>query len=238
MADRPILFSAPMIRALLDGRKTQTRRAIKPQPFSDGYYDEEIDCTLVPAPARNLSDYFRFGAAAVGGGAVRTKTWEPPYAAGDRLWVREAHALVGCIDPGWLLYRASGYEAECARHGFDKPYPAESKVRWRPSIHMPRRLSRLTLVVTDVRVERLQDISEADAKAEGIERLKSGRGFYDPTVGRSLVRVGHYFRRASDSYSALWDHINGPGSWDANPWVAAYTFNVHCCNIDSMEGRQ
>ncbi|MBB4312489.1 hypothetical protein [Roseospira marina] len=74
-----------------------------------------------------------------------------PYAPADRLWGREVFTLVGTVDPGWVLYRASGYEAECARHGFDTPYPPESAVKWRPSIHMPRWASRITMPVYRVR---------------------------------------------------------------------------------------
>lgn len=113
-----------------------------------------------------------------------------------------------------------------------------SKPRWRPSIHMPRWASRLTLLVTDVRVERLQDISEGDAIAEGIERLRSGRGFYDPTLShadsRAACRFGGYFETATHAFEALWRSINGADAWEENPWVAAVTFTVHARNIDQL----
>lgn len=190
MTDKPILFSAPMVRAILDGRKTQTRRVLKPQPVNSF-----LECRL-------------------------------RYAPGDRLWVREAVCWVSAR--GWK-YRAdqedlSDYEADGERG------------RWRPSIHMPRSASRLTLTVTDVRVQRVQEISEADAVAEGIERLKSGRGYYDPTQSHGAVSLGHFCSKAKAAFSLLWDSINASRgySWDANPWVVALTFDVEKRNIDEV----
>lgn len=195
MTDKPILFSAPMVKAILEGRKTMTRRVLKPQPAgevywnsllaewrwmdADGYDDEVNDPVVIP------------------------------YAPGDLLWVREAHAIVGNVDPGFVLYRANGYEAECERHGFDKPFPPEADVSWRPSIHMPRWASRITLRVTAVKVERLQEISEDDAKAEGVEK---------PILAHwSALPFKSAFR-------GIWLDLHGPGAWDANPFVAAYSF--------------
>jgi hypothetical protein len=206
MADRPILFSAPMVQALIAGRKTQTRRVLKP-PYGTMEYCAD-------------------------------RTWRPIYTKafrGDRLWVREAVALVGTVDPQWVLYRADGYEAECARHGFDKPYPSEP--RWRPSIHMPRWASRLTLTVTEVRVQRLKDISEADAVAEGC--------IMDPEPdeygGHMPAEIAHEnggdigWDNARDWFADLWESINGPDAWEANPWVVAISFTVQQGNIDALD---
>ena len=206
MADKPITFSAPMVLALLDGRKSQTRRVLKPQPEADARF----------------SGFERDGQALFVRGCFYGKL-RVPYAPGDRLYVREAHAIVGSVDPGWLLYRADGYESECIRHGFTRPFPPESAVRWRPSIHMPRWASRLTLIVTDVRVQRLQEISETDARAEGAIALGADES-PDPDH-RSFVW----------GFSTLWNSLHGPDAWDANPWVVALTFTVHRCNIDQME---
>lgn len=221
MVDRPILFSAPMVRALLEGRKTQTRRAIKPQPTG------RID-PLVSFNRGRMEIAF--------GPDMRDKDgspkwWRPLAQAGDRLWVREACAIVGTVDPGFVLYRADGYEAECERHGFDKPFPAEAEARWRPSIHMPRWASRITLEVIDVRVERLHEITEADAIAEGVVRVRDAchviRGFdYD------LSGLCH--TSAITPFQKLWNHINGPDTWELNPWVAAYTFHAINRNIDQI----
>lgn len=226
MADRPILFSAPMVCALLAGTKTQTRRGLKPQPelYSEG----------------------RWHVFGPGGGVAGVCTDDVPEAAidfvriqpSDRLWVRESLAAAS-NDQGvrWLSYAADGKDV----------WPLFQWAKERnsvPSIHMPRWASRLTLIVTDVRVQRLQDISEEDARAEGIANAPHGhwkcygatpkpfRGAA-PTVlshGRGVVSAG-----ATHSYATLWDSINGPGSWEANPWVSAVTFTVHHQNIDQIE---
>lgn len=207
MTDRPIIFSAPMVRALLAGRKTQTRRKLRvPTPFDPS---DDIDAPI-------CSGFI-----------------EPLYRRGDRLYVRETHALVGSVDPGWLLFRANGYESECRRHGFDIPYPPESKVRWRPSIHMPRWASRLTLIVTDVRVQRLQDITNADAIAEGIKRLHEPNGFRDYLSDDPDRRLA-----MQPSFISLWNSLHGPDAWDQNPWVVAVSFDVRRGNIDNLPAPQ
>jgi len=176
VTDRPIIFSAPMIRALLDGRKTQTRRVLKPH-----------------------GDTFS----------------APSYRRGDRLYVREA----AHIDGTSVNYRAD--------------HPGDSAgLGWRPSIHMPRWASRLTLTVTDVRVQQLQEISADDAVAEGchFKRWITGEyPFFDQGVeadNRQLVRM----------YRDLWNSLHGTGAWDANPWVVAISFTVQRGNIDQIGG--
>tara|TARA_B100000678_G_scaffold52886_1_gene42298 strand:- start:164 stop:682 length:519 start_codon:yes stop_codon:yes gene_type:complete len=170
-----------MVRALLDGHKTQTRRL----------------------------------AALKNGSANPMAGWR----VGDRLYVREAHAVVGAVDPGWVLYRASGYLAECERHGFDKPYPLESEVRWRPSIHMPRWASRLTLIVENIRTHELQRIHPEDAKAEG---WSESEAFLPAT----------WFRN-------LWDSLHDKRGerWMDNPLVVALTFRVEHGNVDTPARR-
>jgi hypothetical protein len=238
MTDRPIIFSAPMIRALLDGRKTQTRRQVTQRnTLFDGrdarwtnwlhesafkWADAWVDPG--PSPAGNPGPYLKLPVIGLACDPEYPQEETvhriyPRIQPGCRLWVREAHALVGTVDPGWLLYRADGYESECIRHGFTRPFPPETAVRWRPSIHMPRWASRLTLIVTDVRVQRLQDISEADAVAEGIDLpLKADQ---PPTM----------------RFQSLWNSLHGPEAWDANPWVVALTFDVHRGNIDALTPR-
>ena len=196
MTDKPILFSAAMIRALLDGRKTQTRRVLCAADPSDdaeeGYRDFPLPYVAFGAPVyENPED----------GNVYRFRR---TYAIGDRLWVREAHAFDGPM----VRYCAT-----------DDVHELRKK---RPSIHMPRWASRLTLTVTDVRVQRVQEISEADALAEGI--CASDVQMY-PELGTAR----HHFED-------LWDSLNyarGYG-WDANPWVAAYTFTVARQNIDQV----
>ena len=237
MSERPIIFSAPMVRALLDGRKTQTRRVLRPQPFPDtekinadynsrnnrarisppfrrgGYHDGEINLDRVYAasPDRATDNFAMFSAPAVGGGAIVEDLVPIRYAVGDRLWVREA--LSRTLDGEWR-YRAD--QVMVAMRSDDPRVPA--MIAWAhhkkgdacSPIHMPRWASRLTLTVTAVRVERLQDISEADAEAEGV--VVEG-----PNVGRRLYRHG---------YRLLWGSLHGPRAWDANPWVAAISFSI------------
>lgn len=208
MADRPILFSAPMVRALLDGRKTQTRRILKPQP---------------------TSHVWRHGWSLEDGAtwSDKTTTRKIPFWAGDRLWVREAFRGSKGYDTypprGWSHWPVH-YEADGAPDPRDE---LEMNGRLRPGIHMPRWASRLTLIVTDVRVEQLQEISEADAIAEGVERDSDGWRDY-------LMPQTQCCASATDSYRTLWDSINGAGAWEANPWVAAYTFRVIKENIDRI----
>lgn len=154
---------------------------------------------------------------------------------GDRLWVRETHAVVG--EGAYLLFRAPGFEAECDRHGFDKPYPPESSVRWTPSIHMRRTASRLTLQVTEVRVEPLQNITESDALAEGLVA--------QPMEGPGGLTVDtfHWLPGQPDeetyitpvyAYRALWEslHRKEGHRWIDNPDLLALTFTVEQRNID------
>lgn len=243
MTDRPILFSGPMVRALLDGRKTQTRRIIKPQPFASGYYDGEIEINVIQANDQ-YPKAFRFNANAVGGGAILEEVFEPRINAGDRLWVRENVSAYDDVeaDSLALIYEADELKVSLGdRHSVSEDVgekwwllnayrtdnPDIDGGKRVPSIHMPRWASRVTLIVTDVHVKRLQDISEAEAIAEGAKQYSSStklsRAFNPDWKG--IYRQG---------YAELWNAINGPGSWEANPWVAAYTFSVIRQNIDQI----
>lgn len=188
MKERPILFSAPMVRALLAGTKTQTRRIAKPVRHPD------------------LGNVYAPGALVLEREPQHVIDRCCPYGRpGDRLWVRETHMNWWKLDPAnpegprlfshVAAYAADGYELE----------PGE---RWIPSIHMLRAASRILLEITAVRVERLQDISEADALAEG--------------VPHSLNLPGGRFAR--ENFEHLWWTINGDGSWESNPWVWVVEF--------------
>lgn len=202
MKERPILFSAPMVRAILDGRKTQTRRVVKPQPPSGFPFPQDATTGGVTAcwwTDRNID--------------ADDLSWWPGYdhqeamkcpfgSPGDLLWVRETWALnpdENPLDAG-AIYRATD-------PGWDD---SESGLRWKPSIHMPRWASRITLEITSVRVERLNEITEEDAKAEGIPHDK-----WSFPQSTTPMRTG---------FQVLWESINGPGSWDANPWVWVVEF--------------
>lgn len=214
--DRPILFSGPMVRAILDGRKAQTRRVLKPQPFT----------APLEAGERYVSDEeFK----------INYREGRSPkfYRKGDRLWVRETWTDLATQPQCDLCLAGLSGVAYRATDDDEMTIPPI----WRPSIFMPRWASRLTLTVTDVRVQRLQDISEDDAVAEGIERMKSGRGFYDVTVSKGAVRAGIWHHRATESFRSLWDGLNAQRGyeWNANPWVCAITFTADQRNIDQLE---
>lgn len=211
MKSRPILFSAPMVRALLDGRKTQTRRAVKPsgwqfEPTSGSLAYNWLD-DMTPIWLFKPQDRSRF-------------KWVPcPYGrTGDELWVRETFGEF-VRRPGVPVYRA------------DDPLALGSSNSWRPSIHMPRKYSRITLRITDVRVEPLQAISETDAIAEGIEPVGEAWRSYEiihegPHKGKPNPHSAVPNRAARTSYRELWEAINGPDSWTANPWVWVVSFEV------------
>lgn len=220
MTDRPIIFSAPMVRALLDGRKTQTRRILKLPKWASAD-PSDIEFGTSGEPEVICRDTGCLAALPM------------PYAVGDRLYVREAWAPVGALthnDPGSTALIEGGFF-----RANDSTVEGEI-ARWRPSIHMPRWASRLTLVVTDVRVGRLHDIDEADALAEGIQYLPDG----SPIVGNPYgLRLGEgegfcSGETAAEAFRALWQVIHGVEAWATNPWVAAISFTVHHANIDEV----
>jgi hypothetical protein len=185
MKERPILFSGEMVRAILEGTKTQTRRVIAPvQPRDDGRW---------PAGRDPLGDC-PFG--------------QP----GDRLWVRETWARLYPTEPAHLLYRADFEPRYGAWEQDDTPRHTIRVESWRPSIHMPRWASRITLELTSVRVERLQDISEEDAWTEGVTRVRG-----DLFGVEGLVPFEHHYPQ--DAFAALWHVVNPKHPWNSNPWV-------------------
>jgi hypothetical protein len=231
MTDRPILFSAPMIRSLLAGTKTQTRRAIK---FTDvGNVSKFRPIGTEKATGRRVYEIYddmgRHTTRPAGRGFADYH-YMPPYASGDRLWVREAFSYSWAVkdDPERRHLLPVWHWADGNPEDGDWSKP-------KPSIHMPRWVSRLTLIVTDVRVQRLQEISEEDAIAEGCRMIEDGPGAGFWIVDGAPMEV--CAEGVVECYGRLWDSINGPGAWEANPWVAAYTFRVIKANIDSPEAR-
>lgn len=200
MKARPILFSGAMVRALLAGTKTQTRRIVKGVPL-DWLDDAGFTPAFVADPDNGLCPYG---------------------VPGDLLWVKERLAR----SPDLWTYVADGTEVGWPARGV----LAGKRLDYAPSIHMPKVASRLTLRITEVRIERLQDISEADADAECF-----GGGFPDvvlPEVfGPRESGWGHL--SIPECYGRLWEHINGVGSWDANPWVWAVSFEVLHQNVET-----
>jgi len=206
MTERPIIFSAPMVRAILDGRKCQTRRIIKPQPADD------VKRHILPNPDSDgwiSSLRHKYGSSTVHTCRYGSK--------GDLLYVRETFcgAKIGGYDGreagGQFWYRATDEGQLC------------HETKWRPAIHMPKHAARIWLEITDVRVERLQDISDEDAIAEGVETkiAADGHTFYrDYQIDKEEAG----YATARDSFLSLWAHINGATSCEANPWVWAVSF--------------
>lgn len=226
MKERPILFSAPMVRAILAGAKTQTRRALAIQPvgaptagrlYRNRAMTKPVFAAIWANPSSPDGSTCCLCPYGVPGDQLWVReTWycddyrvqNGPYLKPDDLDVTEAQ------DYGTLVYRASSG---------DRPYEAEQPV-WRPSIHMPRWASRITLDVLDIRVERLQDISEADAIAEGGTEAMRGWWTHEGLQWNDPGPNHRFGATPIDSYRVLWESINGPGSWGANPWVWAINF--------------
>lgn len=210
--ERPILFSSPMIRALLDGRKTQTRRIVKPQPIDiicprPGHRDT---MTRFHGGRRCWAAKYNAIGESGGGKMIYSRLGE----VGEHLWVRETFApcLGGAEGPmNPTLYKSD------AKDGYEK-------LNWKPSIHMPRWASRITLQIDAVRVERLNDISEMDAGAEGIYEVR--RCITDgPTgYGKSGTDPQRSFPTRVRAFHALWETIHGIKSWHENPWVWVISF--------------
>ena len=205
MKERPILFSGPMVRAILDGRKTQTRRIMKPQPTYDGFWWSHKGYSC------GGEKQFRDGLPLFVG---------CPYGAvGDRLWVRETFAPMQENRP---IANPAIYDNKPAWYRADNDRPMWAGKTWKPSIHMPRWASRITLEITGVRVERLNEISESDAVREGC--------FLDPSCeqngncGFSNGVTSMCHSTAISAFMGLWSYINGPESWAENPFVWVIEF--------------
>jgi len=218
MKARPILFNTDMVKAILSGQKTQTRRALKDQPPEN--MAKALRTGVGSFDAVRRSGMFRFADNKTGAmwpeGPVICAHGQP----GDLLYVRETFAKV----PRTAYAQSTGvtqiinpddeYQAAVFRAGWERCKPGA----WIPSIHMPRWASRLTLEITDVRVERLQEISKKEAVAEGFDM---------PPAPSQGWKFG-----ALHNFKFTWNSIYG--NWDANPWVWVIEFKVHHCNVDAL----
>lgn len=250
--ERPILFSGPMVHAILAGGKTQTRRIIKPARGQEYWLSPETVGRVARWAQSPGTEWFTMAVGEdrriehcghdIDGGHIGSV--KCPYGmAGDRLWVRETHAFVTCgeghpekfrgadhgitSDYGELFYTA--FAADIDVIDWEPP-------RFRPSIHMPRWASRILLEVLSVRVERLTEIEEADAVAEGVGRrhVEIGTSIYaDRYIAPGVPLVSIYadqsvdepiWHTAREAYCEVWNHINGPDAWGANPWVWVVEF--------------
>lgn len=195
MKERPIIFNTEMVKVILDGRKTQTRRIIKPQPtlsntsgfnwkgaaYGLGFNDKETNRNFANTNACQLGK------------------------VGDRLWVRETFAQGLCTE-STLAYKATHKPEDLEEGWFEQ-------IKWTPSIHMPRWASRINLEITNVRVERLKDISEEDALAEGMD---NGTSYAAMAAG--------WYEKPQRAFQRLWTQIYGEESWSGNPWVWVIEF--------------
>jgi hypothetical protein len=195
MKERPILFSGPMVRAILEGRKTQTRRIVK-DPICT---NQELyaDAGLIWYGGFGLRKPCKFGAV------------------GDRLWVKETFCQPTFEEK--CFYRADmPIHIDRKESGLNEDIDfVDSDFKWKPSIFMPRWASRITLEIVSVRVERLQWITEEDAKAEGVEPYNAKMYVH----GRGVLEHSYV-----PEYAMLWNDINGAGSWSSNPWVWVIEF--------------
>ena len=194
MTERGMIFNGEMVRAILDGRKTQTRRVIKNQREGESW---SVKSAVEPRCPGHTHDWWLPTATRPYSALPRC----PFGAVSDRIWVRETWAEAGASAPDLKLYRAN-YPEHVPTHY--ENIPSAEEIRWTPSIHMPRWASRILLEITAVRVERLNDISEEDARSEGIS--------------------GSLARDVKEAYAALWRSIYGSDSWRANPWVWVIEF--------------
>ena len=255
MRDHPMLFQAPMIQALLAGRKTQTRRLTGIDDTSKILDFEKVATDQQGRSVYEMKDRNGKHVYIPAGKHLQTPHFIPKIAVGDRIWVKENYLPdPPSDDPSWNDNVCTFFEWNgCGGKVRDVPVPLRQpdhcifaadpkwdrvELRWRPSIHMPRWASRITLTVTDVSVERLRSISERDAFREGVEYETADPPFcYVPGIWpHSITGVGVEQSRTpfSASYFKLWDYINGGGSSLTNPWVVAYTFTVTKQNIDRI----
>jgi len=222
--ERPILFNDEMVRAIQEGRKTQTRRIAK-------------NIERAPNFRAGWKAFRKYSAVSIDTPAPMLGRYCPVGVPGERLWVRETWSDVNLQGAPGIAYRADddirdlmeepSFHDEDGAFNYDdervKPYHfavwsedllSGSEGRWRPSIHMPRWASRITLEITDIRVERLQAISDKDARAEGVDCVHEAE-----SAGVPVEEV-----RPRSAFRALWDRINGEDAWDANPWVWVIEF--------------
>lgn len=220
--ERPILFSGPMVRAILEGRKTQTRRVMNPQPPGKQFFLYKTGQDIGFYMPESVTGYRMTGAVgvardAMGGTWPKNSLWRCPYGSvGERLWVRET-----CWSDGCTIYYTA--DSACRSYSIEDRDTEKRLLKLHhyangvgdkvPSIHMPRWASRITLEITGVRAERLNDISEADALAEGCD-------------GNCQIGYIPAYQAGPNSYhfAQLWESINGPKSWELNPWVWVVEF--------------
>jgi len=229
MKERPILFSGAMVRALLDGSKTQTRRVVTPAANQQWLQPETLNQSPRAKPCLIRGEQWAQFAHPLAGqtiNGIKHDEWSPltcirsPYGQpGDRLWVRENFYRVDSKGETEVLGRMVPCDKQTISFVADNLETPPG--RQYPSIHMPRWASRINLEITGVRVERLQDISDQDARAEGIDACD---GISTTEAILDLAKRMGAPKENVLRYATLWESINGAGSWEANPWVWAIEF--------------
>lgn len=243
MKERPILFNTEMVQAILEGRKTQTRRIMRRQPddverFHHGEPTTDTDARHAILRCYNNPKGFKN----CNSGWLANANYKTPFSefnVGDHLWVREIFMGLGGTgvehrnSEGRLQHYA--YAADCPKGSHGDELRKDFGLKWKPSIHMPRSASRLVLEITNIRVERLNDISEADAIAEGVKPVSvpdyvpvdGGYTRANRTMWKGYQNNERAYRdTAKDSFMSLWQSVYGADSWVANPWVWVAEFKV------------
>ena len=246
MNEKPILFSTPMVQALLDGRKTMTRIIIKQKPGVCMFCGcTDPDCRVCIRLTAEACHWINEEKTLCSACSHLKWTHKAKYQIGDLLWVKETFCLTQPFDPETYYF---GYKCGIKPYSNNEAsnkYNYSTPDKWKPSLFMPREAARIWLKVTDVRIERLNDISEEDAIKEGIEShvVKNERNYliYSPKEktkgifcgpckvdGTYVSKTSAFFsdKPAFHSFISLWEHINGSGSSKFNPWVFVYTFKV------------
>ncbi|WP_417212110.1 hypothetical protein [Acinetobacter venetianus] len=236
MKEHPILFNTAMVKAILEGRKTQTRRTVKAKKGADCSDEMWIDKYAL----KDVVEWKEQEGRWFGCMGYRTLTFaDCPYGeVGDRLWVRETWSTVNLYGEIALAYKADSevirvvendsFQDEDGLINYDDPRLEKysfaawaddllegKEGNWKPSIHMPRWVSRIQLEITNIRIERLKDISKADAIAEGCDNSKS----------EAAIEIGWY-EKPIKAFERLWNAINGGDSWNENPWVWVVEFKI------------
>lgn len=225
MKERPILFSTPMVQAILEGRKTVTRRIVKqtdlqkePDFFQFIGNSKDID---LPRPAVKYENPTFYGWHPVNNNGI-TYVLKCPYGeVGDRLWLRETWCY-SVDENGYTHFDQYRYKADGPVTFYDADGFETNKSGWKPSIHMPRSASRITLEIVSIRTEQLHDITDTDAEREGVKVGDEGMECWD-YLDNDWGRAGF---TPTESFETLWQSINGEESWESNPWVWVVEFKI------------
>jgi hypothetical protein len=227
MKTYPILFSTEMVQAILDGRKTQTRRVVKPQPAETRAKDKhviEVDAYCTGAPKSGMAYYWKDG-----GVWNSSERFKCKYGyVGDVLWVREEHLITFSDDRKWITVEFKDgttvkyYYKDISLNLLNRLYKRKTIGKWQRARFLPKELARLFLKNVHTRAERLHDIDEEDSELEGVKKFF--HSLFQEHRYRDYLDAESQWRSAKSSFESLWISINGEESWEANPWVWVIEF--------------